>query len=274
MSVVDSIDPLVCETEVWKDVPGFSGYQVSNLGRLRSCRSKSGRGGFQPCWRLVKGNKNTRGYWRAVLCDGKSQIAVRIHRLVLEVFCPPAEAGMLACHNDGNKDNNRLDNLRWDTIRGNALDRIKHGTQQMGESHNSRKFTEEEVRYIRSAARSGILARVLAKRFDVCVTSIDRLLQRKTWKHLPTLEQETYLAFVPARLLEAKEASGLSGSRLGLLAGIDNGYICRLIQGRKTPSWKTICKLASALGVEPSFLCEHRPLVEIENTKGSRCKYR
>jgi len=35
---------------------------------------------------------------------------------------------MEGCHNNGDKDNNRLSNLRWDTPSSNSLDLVRHGT--------------------------------------------------------------------------------------------------------------------------------------------------
>ena len=42
---------------------------------------------------------------------------------------------MQCCHNDGNKHNNKLSNLRWDTATANQLDKNKHGTSNKGTKH-------------------------------------------------------------------------------------------------------------------------------------------
>lgn len=52
-----------------------------------------------------------------------------VHPLVLEAFVGPRPPGMEACHADGNKTNNALSNLRWDTKRANELDAIRLGTR-------------------------------------------------------------------------------------------------------------------------------------------------
>lgn len=51
-----------------------------------------------------------------------------VHRLVLSAFVGACPKGMEGCHNDGNPANNHLSNLRWDTPRGNAADKVLHGT--------------------------------------------------------------------------------------------------------------------------------------------------
>lgn len=60
------------------------------------------------------------------------EIAVRappIHRLVLAAFVGAPPEGLIGCHNDGNKLNNHVSNLRWDTYSSNMLDAVKHGTR-------------------------------------------------------------------------------------------------------------------------------------------------
>jgi HNH endonuclease len=52
-----------------------------------------------------------------------------VHTLVLQAFVGPCPAGMEACHYDGDKANNKLGNLRWDTKRANELDAIRHRTR-------------------------------------------------------------------------------------------------------------------------------------------------
>ena len=49
------------------------------------------------------------------LWDGRGYKTRLVHRLVLETFVGAAPAGMEGCHNDGNRFNKRLENLRWDT---------------------------------------------------------------------------------------------------------------------------------------------------------------
>ena len=53
---------------------------------------------------------------------------------------------MQACHNDGNRLNCKLENLRWDTISNNHKDKRIHGTWQIGEKANNSKYTEKIIR--------------------------------------------------------------------------------------------------------------------------------
>src|SRR5690606_27256834 len=51
-----------------------------------------------------------------------------VHRLVLIAFVGAPPAGFEGCHNDGDRLNNSLENLRWDTHSANMQDTVTHGT--------------------------------------------------------------------------------------------------------------------------------------------------
>jgi hypothetical protein len=123
-------------TEVWVAVKGYEGYyQVSNRGRVKSLVRKVPWGGkwfYTVRGKLLKRATYNGPYLRVHLNkDGKETLA-SVHRLVLEAFAGSCPKGMEACHNDGDPQNNRLENLRWDTEKNNQSDRNKHGTSLTG----------------------------------------------------------------------------------------------------------------------------------------------
>jgi len=114
--------------ERWASIPGYEGfYEVSNLGRARGVDRIDARGRRWPGRILSPGMDRyaSIGLWR----DGKPK-TVYIHSTVLLAFVGPRPEGMDACHNDGDATNNRLDNLRWDTVSENRLDTVRHGTHR------------------------------------------------------------------------------------------------------------------------------------------------
>lgn len=147
------------DQEKWADIPGHPGYQVSNHGRVRSVtRTIRARrlGGNVAEVRLsgkhLKTKRLPSGYIRVSL---GANAADYVHRLVLLAFvgeCPP---GLECAHDDGNRGNNRLDNLAWKTRSANGLDRRRHGTAALGEKNpgwagsvcrNGHAYTEENTR--------------------------------------------------------------------------------------------------------------------------------
>lgn len=136
--------------EQWVDIPEWKGlYQVSNLGRIRSLdRIVKGR---HPRM-LYKGRiiVTDRGslYPVVTLVRGKQKLHENLHALVLRSFVGPRPVGMEACHNNGDKKDSRLENLRWDTPQANHLDRRIHGVRRNRRGPKQPKLILEELRFI------------------------------------------------------------------------------------------------------------------------------
>lgn len=106
--------------EIWKDVKGFEGvYQISNKGRLKSFKKyKEG---------YVLSNVNKKGDYLSVVLKYKDKIKyIRIHTLVAQAFIPNPLNKPEVNHKDGNKQNNRVENLEWVTRKENAAHARKH----------------------------------------------------------------------------------------------------------------------------------------------------
>lgn len=160
----------------WRVVPGFPDYDVSNDGRVRSRR----RGGA----RILQPGVVRHGYLQVQLfCETGKRVYFSVHHLVLLAFVGPRPAGMEVCHNNGKPNDNRIENLRWDTRSNNHADKIKHGTAQRGSRNPGAKLTFESVNLIRSKRAAGIRIRVLSKEFGVCPTTIDNICHGRTWHH-------------------------------------------------------------------------------------------
>lgn len=54
-----------------------------------------------------------------------------VHTLVLEAFVGPRPDGADACHENGNRRDARLTNLRWDSRSGNVQDAVRQRTHSM-----------------------------------------------------------------------------------------------------------------------------------------------
>lgn len=168
-------------TEVWRDIVGFENwYQVSNLGRVRNLRYRSGKKLlFRSEPRILKPSKNE-GYWRVSL-GGKCYL---VHTLVLRAFVGPAPKGYEAAHLDGDRANARLNNLKWVTRKENHAHKWIHGTQQAGEQGTAAKLTTNDVLQIRELRSQGAKLMELAIRFGVSEVGISQIVNRKTWKHV------------------------------------------------------------------------------------------
>lgn len=91
--------------EIWKDIEGYEGYQVSNLGNVRSF--KYGKMRFlKPC-----SDKN--GYLIVTLYKNSSSKKCKVHRLVAMAFIPNPNNLSMVNHKDENPSNNIVSNLEW-----------------------------------------------------------------------------------------------------------------------------------------------------------------
>ncbi len=172
------------EPEIWKPAPSFPGYDVSNQGQVRSWKAHYpqtvvSKPHLKPLY------KSSSGYMQAVLQSPLGSTRVAVHRLVLTAFVGPCPDGYEACHNNGNRQDNRLENLRWDTRVHNFADREKHGHTYRGERHHLSHLTASDILTIRQRAATGECHRHIAADYGMSRAAISYIVRRFTWKHVP-----------------------------------------------------------------------------------------
>ncbi|ANJ65291.1 putative HNH endonuclease [Erwinia phage vB_EamP_Rexella] len=178
---------LIPVVEIWKPIPGYAGYEASSLGNVRSFRSANGRGGLKTIPTLLKPTLiKDKPYYQLTLALGNgSYQQVRLHIVILETFKGPRPSALHeGCHNDGDPSNNAESNLRWGTKEDNTEDRLKHGTQVRGEKSPNTKLTDADTVNILRALANGVSGIELARIYQVGTTTISRIKNRQTWKHL------------------------------------------------------------------------------------------
>jgi hypothetical protein len=113
--------------EIFKDVLGYEGlYQVSNFGNIKSLPREilnKGKYPFISKEKLLRINKNRDGYYQLLLCKDGKQKSIKVHVLVAMAFLghiPNGTHKIVPDHKDGDKSNNRADNLELITQRENV----------------------------------------------------------------------------------------------------------------------------------------------------------
>lgn len=167
----------------FRPIEGYPGYRISRQGDVESRWSRTVHKSLTDTWLPLRPVRRS-GYLTVNLSDGTRKRQHYIHRLVLEAFVGPCPEGMVCCHNDGDRQNNRVGNLRWDTYKANEDDKVRHGTKLMGSQINA-KLTEGEVLKIRRLASKGVSRAALAMTFGVTRQNIEMIARRRSWRHLP-----------------------------------------------------------------------------------------
>lgn len=162
--------------ECWKQAPGFDRYEVSNLGRIRHKQRRN--------IRLAKAVGA--GYPMITFRDKGRPVSVRVHRLVALAFVPRTEESATVNHIDGDKSNNRADNLEWVSQKANNAHAVDTGllVKARGEQINTARLTEAQVRIIKACLRSGTRQIDLAREHGVDACTIGDIAAGRSWKHV------------------------------------------------------------------------------------------
>lgn len=102
------------DSELWREIPGFEGYEVSNQGVVRTNKLRKG---------IMKTRINNDGYEVVEVQKDKQRYFTTVHRLVALAFIPNRDDKPEVNHIDGVKENNTVSNLEWVSKSENALHR-------------------------------------------------------------------------------------------------------------------------------------------------------
>lgn len=160
---------------IWYKIKGFESYEITKCGRIR-------RGKQEKSLWLCRN-----GYLYVDLWKGNSVTKMALHRILALVFLPPPETPehCYVAHNDGDKLNNTLENLRWATPAENVDDKRKHGTHSMGAQNPQAKLDEAKIHTIKNKiAKPGVTQKQIAGEFGVSRQTISDIITGKTWGHV------------------------------------------------------------------------------------------
>jgi len=109
-----------------------------------------------------------------------------IHRAVCLAFLgPPPIADMHAAHENGDKNDNRLENLGWKTRSANEADKVRHGRSNQGARHGSAKLQADDVLKIRELYATGkYTQRQLGQMFGLSQPHVGEIIRRVVWSHI------------------------------------------------------------------------------------------
>jgi len=168
--------------EIWKDIVGYEGlYKVSNKGNIRSL-DRLGKNG-KNSQMLYKGRprkaRKHNGYFVVDLSKNNEAKTYFVHRLVVSAFI---QSGGVVNHKDGNKLNNKLENLEV----GTHLENIHHAfatglISHKGVKNSQSKLTQKDVVCIRKRYGCGERISDISKSYDVSSETVRTVVRGLSW---------------------------------------------------------------------------------------------
>ncbi|PCK81228.1 HNH endonuclease signature motif containing protein [Rhizobium sophoriradicis] len=153
-------------------------YEVVRRGKHQKVEAVFAERRLSPC-------KNRVGYLEvATRGDGRPH-KFAVHRLVAQAFAPGYSPDLHVNHINGDKTDNRVENLEWVTKGENT----KHAWRNnliplVGESHPGSKLTNKRVSYIKKLLQTGVSASSAAVVAGVSVRMICKIRDGKAWSHI------------------------------------------------------------------------------------------
>lgn len=119
------------------------------------------------------------------LYANRRRVTLKVAHLVLWAFVGPRPDGQEACHWNGVRHDNRLANLRWDTIAANRADSRRHGTLPVGERSHFAKLTNAGIAEVRRLYSEGETYSEIARQLGIHRSTVTKAVKRITWAHVP-----------------------------------------------------------------------------------------
>lgn len=165
--------------ELWKNIDDLGNtYEVSNLGRIR--------------------NKKT-GHIKSLAFDGhyykfgydcningeRKRGWYRVHKAVAMAFIPNPENKPTVNHKDGDRKNNKAENLEWATYKEQSQHSSKVLKRNCGEDNYNSQYTNEQVKEMRRLYyEENIDIKILKEKFGGNIRNIKRIIKYERWKNI------------------------------------------------------------------------------------------
>ena len=158
--------------ECWKDIEGYPNYAVSNLGRVKN--KVSGK--------ILKPQKDYKGYLRVRLYNQKVSQRFFIHRLVMGAFC--GASSQTVDHVNSIKSDNNLSNLRYLSREDNTRRNSIGHTHSQGSKHHRASLVEKDVEQIKCLIKMGWSIQDISKRYSITYDTVYGIKKGRTWNHV------------------------------------------------------------------------------------------
>lgn len=146
---------------VLKDISGCAKYKAGSDGEIYSAQ-KTG-----PV-KLCKSKRTPKSYFHVnIRLDGEKFKTRDVHSLVCAAFRGPRPEGYDCSHINGNKWDNRPENLLWETRKENFARKKEHGTHDQGCNNSRAKLNREQIQAMKHFLKEGETHEIVAREFNV-----------------------------------------------------------------------------------------------------------
>lgn len=174
--------------EEFRPIQDFQGYEVSNLGNIKSTARK-----IKCSWngkvilrtikeQMLKPQINKWGY--STIKFGKHGKRKLVHRLVAIEFIENPLNLPEVNHKDGVKTNNHVSNLEWCTGDDNKAHCVAMGLSARGVQKWSCKLNDEKVLRIKQLSKQGVSGVELSRMYNISPSMIYSIRAGRFWKHV------------------------------------------------------------------------------------------
>lgn len=200
--------------------------------------SKVNKDADNGCWEWTAGKFKDRGGYGKYRMDSGAGYA---HRLAYEDEHGPIPDGLLIRHLCDNPPCVNPQHLLLGTSQDNSNDKLSRWRHRYGESHQSAKLTDADVKEMRRLyTETQMLCTDIASRFNVTGRTVSSIVNGQGWNHLPYTptatprpKSRTALSTdVAVEILRRHKAEGISGRQLARLYGAAPRTVHSLLSGR------------------------------------------
>lgn len=163
------------DKELWVPLKEYKGIKVSSVGRIKKAANKRRKERI-----LTVFPKDRDGYYRCSVqkLDG-TWTSQPVHRLVAKAFIPNAQNKEAVNHIDGNRTNNRVENLEWVTPKENVIHSFRFGVRKKCKQVPKKTIlTDFQISQIDNL-RKIYTVNQLSKLFNITYQSLKNIIHKK-----------------------------------------------------------------------------------------------
>lgn len=153
-------------------------YEVSTYGRIKSVEQGSGEE------KILKGSTSKNGFKMLnVRFEDGTRGGKYIHKVIAELFLEcPSEEHTIVIHLDYDKENNKINNLKWVTKDEWIVHLNKNPLFIKARKEQKHKLSKGDVMMIKRMLKRGKQKRkTIARKFNISVTQVKRIERGENW---------------------------------------------------------------------------------------------